>query len=118
MNIVVFSSYQKSSICRKTLKLLDLNNIYNQLTDIVRELPLKNFGKLVLKKYLLSLKGLFDTRSKSFKSLDLKILNLTKKKIIDVLLNSRLLTKRPSLIIKKINFLFVFNGTKYVAKFK
>ena len=109
MNIVIFYSYPKSFICRKTLKLLDLNNIYNQLTDIIRELPLKNFGKLVLEKYSLSLKELFNIRSKNFKSLDLKIFNLKKKKIIDFLLKNRLLIKRTSLIIKKINFLFVFN---------
>ena len=118
MKKIIFYSYPKSSACRKTSKWPNLINIFYQLIDILKELPLNIFVKLVLKKFPLDLKKISNKRCKIFQSLDLNIFDLTKKKIIEVFSNDGRLIKRLSLVIKEINLRLGFNDSKYVANFK
>ena len=118
MKKVTFYSYPKCSTCRKASKWLDQNNIKYQLIDIVKETPSKKFLELALIQFSLDIKKIFNTRGKSFKSIDLDILHLTKKEIIELLSNDGKLIKRPFLIINESKFLLGFNESEYVEQFK
>ena len=107
MKRVIFYSYPKCSTCRKASKWLDKKNINYQLIDIVKEPPSKKFLELAFIQFSLDIKKIFNTRGKSYKSIGIDILDLTKKKIIELLSNDGKLFKRPFLIIKNgrlINF--------------
>ena len=87
MEKVIFYSYPKCSTCRKASKWLDQNNINYQFVDIVKEPPSKKFLELALMQFSLDIKKIFNTRGKSFKSIDFDILTLSKKDIFDLLSN-------------------------------
>ena len=115
---VIFYSYPKSSTCRKASKWLDQNNINYQLIDIVKEPPSKKFLELALIQFSLDIKKIFNTRGKSYKSIGIDIINLTKKKIIELLSNDGKLIKRPFLIINESKLILGFNESEYIANLK
>ena len=118
MKKVIFYSYQKCSTCRKASKWLDQNKINYQFIDIVKQPPSKKFLELALMQFSLDVKKIFNSRGKSFKSLDFDIMDLTKNKIIELLSNDGKLIKRPFLIINENKIILGFNESEYVANFK
>ena len=115
---VIFYSYPKCSTCRKASKWLDQNNINYQLIDIVKEPPSKKFLELALIQFSLDIKKIFNTRGKSYKLIGIDILDLTKKKIIELLSNDGKLIKRPFLIINESKLILGFNESEYIANLK
>ena len=118
MKKVIFYSYPKCSTCRKASKWLDQNNISYQFIDIVKEPPSKKFLELALMQFSLDIKKIFNTRGKSFKSIDFDILNLTKKEIFELLSNDGKIIKRPFLIINECKIILGFNESEYIANLK
>ena len=115
---VIFYCYPKCSTCRKASKWLDQNNINYQLIDIVKEPPSKKFLELALIQFSLDIKKIFNIRGKSYKSIGIDILDLTKKKIIELLSNDGKLIKRPFLIINESKLILGFNESEYIANLK
>ena len=115
---VIFYSYPKCSTCRKASKWLDLNNINYQLIDIVKEPPSKKILELALIQFSLDIKKIFNTRGKSYKSIDIDIHDLTKKRIIELLSNDGKLIKRPFLIINESKLILGFNESEYISNLK
>ena len=111
-------SYPKCSTCRKASKWLDQNNINYTFIDIVKETPSKQFLELALIQFSLDIKKIFNTRGKNFKSKNIDILGLPKKKIIELLSNDGKLIKRPFLIINESKLILGFNESEYTANFK
>ncbi len=118
MKRVILYSYPKCSTCRKASNWLDLNNISYQLIDIVKEPPSKKFLELALIQFSLDIKKIFNIRGKSYKSIDIDVLNLEKKRIIELLSNDGKLIKRPFLIINESKLILGFNESEYIAKLK
>ena len=118
MKKVIFYSYPKCSTCRKASRWLDQNDINYQFIDIVKEPPSKKFLKLALIQFSFDIKKIFNTRGKSFKSIDFDIFDLTKKKIIELLSNDGKLIKRPFLIINESKLILGFSDSEYTANFK
>ena len=118
MKKVIFYSYPKCSTCRKASKWLDQNNINYQFIDIVKEPPSKKFLELALIQFSFDKKKIFNTRGKSFKSIDVDILDLTNEEIIELLSNDGKLIKRPFLIINENRLILGFNESEYTTNFK
>ena len=118
MKKIIFYSYQKCSTCRKASKWLDQNNINYQFIDIIKEPPTKKFLELALTQFSLDKKKIFNTRGKSFQSMDFDILDLTKKRIIEILSNDGKLIKRPFLVINESKLILGYNESDYVSNFK
>ena len=115
MKKIIFYSYPKCSTCRKASKWLDQNSINYQFIDITKEPPSKKFLEQALIQFSLDVKKIFNTRGKSYKSIDVDILDLTKKRIIELLSNDGKLIKRPFLIINESKLLLGFNESEYIA---
>ena len=115
---VIFYSYPKCSTCRKASKWLDQNNINYQLIDIVKEPPSKKILEMASIQFSLDIKKIFNTRGKSYKSIGIDILYLTKEKIIELLSNDGKLIKRPFLIINESKLILGFNESEYIANLK
>ncbi len=118
MKKIIFYSYPKCSTCRKASKWLDQNNINYQLIDITKEPPTKKFLELALIQFSLDIKKIFNTRGKSYKAIDIDILDLTQKRIIELLSNDGKLIKRPFLIINENKFILGFNESEYIENLK
>ena len=118
MKKVTFYSYPKCSTCRKASKWLDQNNITYKFIDIVKETPSKKFLELALIQFSFDIKKIFNTRGKNFKLINFEILELPKKKIIELLSNDGKLIKRPFLIINESKLILGFNESEYIANFK
>ncbi len=118
MKKVIFYSYPKCSTCRKASKWLDQYDINYQFINIVKEPPSKKFLELALIQFSLDIKKIFNTRGKSFKSIEVDIFDLTKKKIIELLSSDGKLIKRPFLIINESKLILGFNESEYAANFK
>ena len=118
MKKVIFYSYPKCSTCRRASKWLDQNNIKYQIKDIIKEPPSEKYLELALEQSSLDIKKIFNTRGKSFRLIDFDVLDLTKKKIIELLSNDGKLIKRPFLIINESHLLLGFNESEYAANFK
>tara|TARA_S200000501_G_scaffold54335_1_gene44440 strand:+ start:290 stop:646 length:357 start_codon:yes stop_codon:yes gene_type:complete len=118
LNKVFFYSYPKCSTCRKASKWLDQNNIDYQFIDIVKEPPSRNFLELALVQFSLDIKKIFNTRGKSFKSIDFDIFDLTNERIIELLSNDGKLIKRPFLITQECRLILGFNESEYEANFR
>ena len=117
MKKVIFYSYSKCSTCRKASKWLDQNNINYEFKDIVKEPPSKEFLELALIQFSDDIKKIFNTRGKSFKSIDFDICDLTKKKIVELLLKDGKLIKRPFLIINETKLILGFKESEYTSIF-
>ena len=118
MKRVIFYSYPKCSTCRKASKWLDQNNINFELIDIIKEPPSKEFLELALIQFSSDIKKIFNTRGKSYKSIEFDILDLTKKRIIELLSNNGKLIKRPFLIINESKLILGFNESEYSSHLK
>ena len=118
MKRIIFYTYQKCTTCRKALKWLDQNNINYQLIDIIKEPPSKKFLEMALIQFSQDIKKIFNTRGKSYKAIDIDILELTKKRIIELLSNDGKLIKRPFLIINGSKLILGFNESEYISNLK
>ena len=118
MKRIIFYTYPKCTTCRKASKWLDQNNINYQLIDIIKEPPKKKLLELALMQFSSDIKKIFNTRGKSFKSMDIDILDLTKKRIIELLSNDGKLIKRPFLVINQSKLILGFNESEYIANLK
>ena len=117
MEKVIFYSYPKCSTCIKASRWLDQNNIKYKFIDIVKEPPSKEFLELALIQFSDDIKKIFNTRGKSFKSIDFDVFDLTKEKIIKLLSNDGKLIKRPFLIINESKLILGFKESEYTAIF-
>ncbi len=118
MKRVILYSYPKCSTCRKASKWLDQNNINFELIDIIKEPPSKGFLELALIQFSSDIKKIFNTRGKSYKSIEVDILDLTKNRIIELLSNNGKLIKRPFLIINESKLILGFNESEYASHLK
>ncbi len=116
MKKIIFYSYLKCSTCRKASKWLDKKNYKYQLIDIVKEPPLLNYLHLVLEHYSEDKKRIFNTRGKSFKSINLDINNLSNEEIIQLLLSDGKLIKRPFLVYEEKKVILGFNEIEYAKQ--
>jgi len=82
-----------------------------------REPPLFNYLNLALEQYSDDKKRIFNTRGKSFKTLDLDIDRLSKEEIIQLLLSDGKLIKRPFLIYEGKKVILGFNEIEYEKQF-
>ena len=117
MKKVIFYSYSKCSTCRKASKWLDQNHINYEFIDIVKQPPSEKILELALIQFSSDIKKIFNTRGKSFKSIDFDVFDLTKEKIIKLLSNDGKLIKRPFLIINESKLLLGFKESEYNAIF-
>ena len=117
MKKIIFYSYLKCSTCRKAAKWLDEKDFEYQLIDIVKEPPLLDYLNLALEQYSEDKKRIFNTRGKSFKSINLDIYSLSRKEIIQLLLNDCKLIKRPFLVYEEKKVILGFDEIEYVKQF-
>ena len=113
MKKIIFYSYLKCSTCRKAAKWLESKDFEFQLVDIVKEPPLVNYLNLALEQYSDDKKRIFNTRGKSFKTLNLDINVLSKEEIIQLLLSDGKLIKRPFLVYEENKVILGFNEIEY-----
>ena len=117
MKKIIFYSYFKCSTCRKAAKWLESKDFEFQLIDIVKEPPLINYLNLALNLYSDYKKKIFNTRGKAFKSINLDIYSLPRKKIIQLLLSNGKLIKRPFLVYEEKKVILGFNEIEYAKQF-
>ena len=103
----------RCSTCRKASNWLDQKNIDYKLKDIVQETPKVEYLHLALEKYSEDRSKIFNTRSKTFKSIDFDIYNSTNEQIIKILTSDGKLIKRPFLVYKEKKVILGFNEDKY-----
>jgi len=114
---IIFYSYQKCSTCRKATKWLESKDLQYQLIDIVKEPPLVSYLNLALDQYSDDKKRIFNTRGKSFKTLNLDIYDLSREEMIQILLSDGKLIKRPFLIYGGKKVILGFNEIEYAKQF-
>ena len=117
MKKFIFYSYLKCSTCRKAKKWLDQIDIKFQLIDIVKQPPLSEYLNLALEQYSEDKKRIFNTRGKSFKSINFDIYSLSREEIIQLLLSDGKLIKRPFLIYELKKVILGFNEIEYANQF-
>ena len=117
MKKIIFYSYLRCSTCRKAAKWLDKKDFDYQLIDIVKEPPSLEYLNLALIQYSEDKKRIFNTRGKSFKSLNLDINGLSIEEIIQLLLNDGKLIKRPFVIYEERKIILGFNEIEYANQF-
>ena len=117
MKKIVLYSYLKCSTCRKAAKWLESKDFEFQLIDIVKQPPLVNYLNLALEQYSYDKKRIFNTRGKSFKTLNLDINGLSREEIIQLLLSDGKLIKRPFLVYEEEKVILGFNEIEYVKQF-
>ena len=113
---IIFYSYLKCSTCRKASKWLESKNFEFKLIDIVKEPPLVKYLNLALEQYS-DKKRIFNTRGKSFKSLNLDINCLSSEEIIQLLLSDGKLIKRPFLVYEGKKVILGFSEIEYAKQF-
>ena len=108
MKKIIFYSYLKCSTCRKAAKWLESRDFEFKLIDIIKEPPVVNYLNLALEQYSKDKKRIFNTRGKSFKTLNHDIYGLSREEIVQLLLSDGKLIKRPFLIYegKKVCLLY------------
>ena len=117
MKKIIFYSYLKCSTCRKAAKWLESKGFEFQLINIVKEPPLANYLNLAIDKNSDNKKTVFNTRGKSFKTLNLDINGLSREEIIQLLLSDGKLIKRPFLICEGKKVILGFNEIEYAKQF-
>ena len=117
MKKIIFYTYLKCSTCRKAEKWLEKANLEYQLIDIVKEPPSSKYLKLAFEQYSEDKKRIFNTRGKSFKSIDLDINVLSRDEIIQLLSKDGKLIKRPFLIYEEKKVILGFNEIEYTKQF-
>jgi len=114
---IIFYSYLKCSTCRKATKWFSKKDLEYKLFDIVKEPPLLKYLNLALEQYSEDKKRIFNTRGKSFKSIDLDIYSLSDEEIIQLLLSDGKLIKRPFLVYEEKKIILGFNEIEYAKQF-
>ena len=117
MKRIIFYSYLKCSTCRKAANWLDNKNFEYQLIDIVKEPPLFGYLNIALEQYSEDKKKVFNTRGKSFKSINVDTNALSREEIIQLLLSDGKLIKRPFLIYEGKKVISGFNEIEYAKQF-
>ena len=117
MKKIILYSYLKCSTCRKAAKWLDNKDLEYQLIDIVSKPPLMDYLNLALEQYSADKKRVFNTRGKSFKSIDLDIHSLSRDETIQILLSDGKLIKRPFLVYEDKKVILGFNEKEYTNQF-
>ena len=117
MKKIIFYSYLKCSTCRKAAKWLESKDFEFQLIDIVKEPPLVNYLNLALEQYSDDKKKIFNTRGKSFKSINVDTNSLSREEIIQLLLSDGKLIKRPFLVYEEKKVILGFNEIEYTKQF-
>ena len=117
MKKIIFYSYLKCSTCRKASKWLEKNNFEYQLIDIVQNPPSLEYLNLALEQYSADKKRIFNTRGKSFQSINLDIYSLSSKEIIQLLLSDGKLIKRPFVVYEGKKVILGFNEIEYAKQF-
>ena len=117
MKRIIFYSYLKCSTCRKAANWLDNKNIEYQLIDIVKEPPLFGYLNIALEQYSEDKKKIFNTRGKSFKSINVDTNSLSREEIIQLLLSDGKLIKRPFLVFEEKKVILGFNEIEYAKQF-
>ena len=117
MKKIILYSYLKCSTCRKASIWLDKKNLDYQLIDIVKEPPLLKYLNQALEQYSFNKKKIFNTRGKSFKSINLDFDSLSREEIIKLLLSDGKLIKRPFLVYEEKKVILGFNEIEYVKQF-
>ena len=118
MKKIILYSYPKCYTCRKASKWLDKNNINYQFIDIIKQSPSKEILELALIQFSFDITKIFNTRGKSYKAIDFDILELTKKRIIELLSNDGKLIKRPFLVINESKLIIGYNESEYASNLK
>ena len=113
MKKIIIYSYPKCSTCRKALKWLDQKGCVYELIDIVKETPSAKYLNLALKEYSSEKRKIFNTRGKSFKSIDFDIQYSSNEEIIQLLSSDGKLIKRPFLVYQEKKIILGFNETEY-----
>jgi len=114
---IIFYSYLKCSTCRKAAKWLDKKDIEYKLIDIVKEPPLFENLNLALEQYSGDIRRIFNTRGKSFKSINIDIYSLSREEIIQLLFSDGKLIKRPFLVYEEKKVILGFNEIEYAKQF-
>ena len=117
MKKIILYSYFKCSTCRKASKWLDKQDLEYQLIDIVKEPPFSDYLNLALEQNSADKKRIFNTRGKAFKSINLKIDDLSREEIIRLLLSDGKLIKRPFLVYEEKKVILGFNEIEYAKLF-
>ncbi len=117
MKKIILYSYFKCSTCRKASKWLDKQDLEYQLIDIVKEPPFSDYLNLALEQNSADKKRIFNTRGKAFKSINLKIDDLSREEIIRLLLSDGKLIKRPFLVYEGEKVILGFKEIEYVKQF-
>ena len=117
MKKIIFYSFLKCSTCRKAAKWLDNKNFKYESFDIVKEPPLSNYLNLALEIYSADKKRVFNTRGKSFKSINVDTNSLSREEIIQLLLSDGKLIKRPFLVYEEKKVILGFNEIEYAKQF-
>ena len=117
MKKIIFYSYLKCSTCRKAARWLESQNLKFELHDIVKEPPLVDYLNLAFDQYSDDKKGIFNTRGKAFKSINLDIYSLLREEIIQLLLSDGKLIKRPFLVYEEKKVILGFNEIEYAKQF-
>ena len=117
MKKIIFYSYLKCSTCRKAAKWLDNEELKYQLIDIVKEPPLFEYLNLALEQYSVDIRKIFNTRGKSFKSLNIDIYSLPREETIQLLYSDGKLIKRPFLVYENKKVILGFNEIEYAKQF-
>ena len=117
MKKIIFYSYLKCSTCRKAANWLDKNYFEYQLIDIVKDPPLSNYLNIALEQSAKDIKKIFNTRGKSFKSINLDIYSLSRQETIKLLLSDGKLIKRPFLVYEEKKVILGFNEIEYAKQF-
>tara|TARA_A100001388_G_scaffold145133_1_gene107679 strand:+ start:206 stop:490 length:285 start_codon:yes stop_codon:yes gene_type:complete len=93
-----------------------MKDLEYQLIDIVKEPPKLDYLNQALEQYSEDIKRIFNTRGKSFKSINPNIYSLSKEEIIKLLLSDGKLIKRPFLIYEE-KVILGFNEIEYAKQF-
>ena len=117
MKKIILYSYIGCSTCRKAAKWLERNDFEYKLNNIVKNPPLSEYLNLALEQYPLDKKRIFNTRGKSFKSINLDIGVLSSEEIIQLLLTDGKLIKRPFLVHEGEKVILGFNEIEYAKQF-
>ena len=117
MKKIIFYSYLKCTTCQKAKKWLDKKDFEYELIDIVKDPPLSKYLNLALDQYSEDIKKIFNTRGKSFNSINIDIFSISREEIVQLLLSDGKLIKRPFLVFEEKNVILGFNETEYLKKF-
>ena len=94
-----------------------MKDLEYQLIDIVKEPPKLDYLNQALEQYSEDIKRIFNTRGKSFKSINPNIYSLSKEEIIKLLLSDGKLIKRPFLVYEEKKVILGFNEIEYAKQF-